>query len=156
MGCFLLAFFVGSKMAKSNAIKSRGRTFFFNFLHYCTGLMTFWLALPMFHIYLAVIICQDDNKVHGDLVCYQGTYFVHLIVAILGIISLFLLTISTIVFFSDLNPFSNTPHASPQGRTEIYRLYLKFILALFAVLVHSVKNFLLEKQFSNVANRQNL
>jgi len=136
MLCFLLAFLVGSKLTKSNA---RGRSIFFNFLNVSTGLITYWFALPMMHIYLIVIICQDDNKAHGDLVCYKGTYFVHLIVAILGIFSLFGMAIATIVFTSVLNPFSSVPHASPTNRTFIYRLYLKFLLALFAVLVHSVK-----------------
>ncbi len=139
MLCFLLAFFVGSKITKANIIKSRGRSAIFLFLHLSTTLMTFWLALPMFHIYLTVVICQDENKAHGDLTCYQGTYFVHLIVAILGIISLFATAIATIVFSSDLNPFSPVSHASPQNRTLVYRVYLKFVFALFAVLVHGVK-----------------
>jgi len=139
MLCFLLAFFIGSKITKSNAIKSRGRSIIFVFLHASTLMITYWLALPMFHIYLTVVICQGDNKAYGDLVCYQGTYFVHLVVAILGIVSLFAMATGTIIFTSALNPFSPLPHASPQNRALIFRVYFKFLLALFAVLVHGVR-----------------
>ena len=125
-------------MVKPCAERSRGQEAILKFIYSSTAVMSFPLALPLLHIYLSVLICVDGNKVHGDLVCYKGTYFIHFFAALLGIIGLLAMTITSIISNSERNPFSNTPHASTQNRPLLYRLYMKFILALFIILTAQV------------------
>lgn len=138
MLCLLAAFLGGSSLLKPNALKSRGQRAAMVFLFYSVMMMCFVLALPIFHIYLAVIVCNSENKVRGDLVCYEGIYFLHLIVALLGIAIQLCFSILTIIYCCDLNPFSTAPSASTQNRPLLYRLYKKLLLPLFLVLTTKV------------------
>lgn len=138
MLCLLAAFLGGSSLLKPNALKSRGQRVAMVFVFYSMMMICFVLALPIFHVYIAVIVCNDENKVRGDLVCYEGIYFLHLIVALLGIAIQLCFAILSIIYCCDLNPFSPATHASTQNRPLIYRLYKKLLLPLFLVLTTKV------------------
>jgi len=138
MLCLLVAFIAGSSLVKPNALKSRGERVAVSFVFFSAMMIGFVLALPIFHIYLAVLVCNDESKVRGDLVCYEGIYFLHFIVALLGIAIQMFIAIPSILYSCDLNPFSSAPYASTQNRPLLYRLYMKLLLPLFLVLTAKV------------------
>ena len=136
--CFVLFFYILSKPHNSTSQRSRGQSTILKFLDKTVISTSYVQALPMFQIYLTVLICVDEREVYGDLTCYEGTYFVHFVIALLGLLMHSIISVTVIIFTSDFNPFSNHPYATPQNRPQLYRLFIKFLLPLFALLTYSV------------------
>jgi len=96
------------------------------------------LALPFFNIYLSSLICFDEDSIHGDSQCYQGIYFLHLIVAIVGFIIHFVTMILATSFYIDLNPWSTVPFAAPQSKINLMKVLIKIGVALYIILDYNV------------------
>jgi hypothetical protein len=88
-------------------------------------------ALPFYNIFIATLFCSTDDNIHGSLVCFEGAYFAHLVVAIVGLIILLFTSVLFNMLYIDLNPCSVIPFASPQSRLNLLRLALKVALAIF-------------------------
>jgi len=96
-------------------------------------------VLPFFNIFIAALFCKSDDRIHGDLTCYQGVYFAHLVVAIIGLIILFFTAVLFNMLYIDLNPCSVIPFAAPQSRLNLLRLALKIALAIYATVDVNVR-----------------
>jgi ABC-type transport system involved in cytochrome c biogenesis permease subunit len=97
-------------------------------------LMSTVFALPIFNIYLSSLICFDEDSIHGDEQCYQGIYFLHLIVAIIGFVIHFVTMILATSFYIDLNPWSTVPFASPQSKINLVKVLIKIGVVLYIIL----------------------
>ena len=67
--------------------------------------------MPMYNSFMATAYCNTDTELGAKLSCYEGIYFLHLAVSIIGLIFL-----STFLFifgklYIDLNPCSTAPFA---------------------------------------------
>jgi len=129
---------VASYYILSKAHKSKSAIL--RFVNTSAILTTYWLALPIFQIYLTALICVDDRQANGDLVCYKGIYFLHFVIALIGFLTHVGTSVLVMLFFCDLNPFSTAGHASPQNRPQLYRLWIKLVLALFGLLTYPNEN----------------
>jgi len=125
---------------KSNFQRARGISVILKFLNVSAVMTTFLFALPIYQIYLTILICLDERQANGELVCYQGAYFIHFVFAILGIIAHTVISVTVIILFSDINPFSKAPYATARNRPYLYRLWIKLILPLFALLTYKNKS----------------
>ena len=92
------------------------------------------LAFPLMSVFLSAIFCFENDNIHGNLTCYDGIYFLHLIIGVLGLLLFLIFSIMFILLFADLNPWSTVPFASPQSRLPLIRLVLKLILVLYFTL----------------------
>jgi len=137
---FLAVFGIGivCKISKASFGQSRIQSMMFRFLNFSAILISYFLALPIFQIYLTVVICVKEREAYGDLVCYEGIYFFHFFIAIMGIIAHIIISVTSVVHNSDLSPFSSAANASPQNRPQLYRLFIKLILAFFALVTYKV------------------
>lgn len=108
------------------------------FLDFSMMMTTYLLGVPLFQIYLTVLVCVKEREAYGDLVCYQGMYFLHFVVAFIGIIMHLVISISCNLYHSDLNPFSKAPCATVHSRPQLYRLWVKLTIVLLALLTYKV------------------
>lgn len=102
-------------------------------------LMTTFFALPIFNVYFGTIICYDDDFIHGNLECYSGIYFLHLVIGIIGLVLHLVVMFYLNYLYIDLNPWSTIPFAAPQSKINFVRLALKIALALYIILDYSVR-----------------
>jgi len=136
----IFGFCIVYRISKPNSEGSRGQPMMIKFLNFSSMLISYLLALPIFQIYFTVMICVKEREAYGDLVCYQGIYFLHVVLAFLGMIMHIIISVTFLLFHSDLNPFSNSAGASPQNRHKLYRLFIKFLLPLMALLTYKNKS----------------
>ena len=64
------------------------------------------LTIPFFNILITTIYCSSDSMITQNMNCYQGIYFLHLSIAILGLILVFFLSWLFTILYIDLNPNS--------------------------------------------------
>ncbi len=83
-------------------------------------------------------MCFDEDSIHSGMTCYQGIYFLHLIVGIIGFIMHFIMMIFATSFYIDLNPWSNVPFAAPQSRINLIKVLMKIGLCLYIILDYKV------------------
>jgi len=94
-------------------------------------LLTTILAFPFFDIFMATFICRNDDDKHGDMECYKGIYFLHIVVAIIGMVILLVTTYIFGLLSMDLNPWSKVPYAAPGSRMNIIKLSFKILIILY-------------------------
>jgi len=94
-------------------------------------LLTTILAFPFYHIFMATFICRNDDDKHGDIECYKGIYFVHLVVAIVGMVFLLVTTYIFGLLSMDLNPWSKVPYAAPGSKMNVIKLSFKILIILY-------------------------
>ncbi len=101
-------------------------------------LLTTILAFPFFHICMATFICRDDDDKHGDMECYKGIYFLHIVVALIGMVFLLITTYIFGLLSLDLNPWSKVPYAAPGSKVNVIKLVFKILIVLYINLDYKV------------------
>ena len=96
------------------------------------------LTIPFFNSFFAVIYCSRNSPIHKNLDCYNGLYFLHLSMAILGLIIFISFSLLFTFLYIDLNPNSSIPFACSQSQTILFKLFLKFILPLYSTIDYDV------------------
>ncbi|CAD8089671.1 unnamed protein product [Paramecium primaurelia] len=111
------------------------------FLTYCLKIFSLYglllntiLTIPIFNSFIATIFCNSDAPFSDGLECYAGLHFLHISLAIIGLI-LFLINVLYFgLLYAELNPSSPIPFASPQSKTQLVRQLIKIILPLYVTL----------------------
>jgi len=122
------------QLARSKKKSSTITTYSLKVLSSYMLLLSTVFALPIFNVYLASLMCFDEDSIHTGLTCYQGIYFLHLVVGIIGFIIHFVMMILATSFYIDLNPWSNVPFAAPQSRINLIKVLMKIGLCLYIIL----------------------
>lgn len=93
-------------------------------------------ALPLFHVFILGIVCDEQDGFHGTLSCYEGVYFLHLTVAIIGLLMTIIISLLCNFLYIEISPFSKLPFAGPisTSRIGIAKLLLKIAIALYITL----------------------
>lgn len=89
------------------------------------------LTLPFFDILLNTLYCTPSDLVHQNMSCYTGIYYLHLAC---GVVAFAIMLVFALLFnylYTDLNPFSSIPYASPQSLLTSFKLALKAILPFY-------------------------
>lgn len=134
----LLFFFITFRIQKSRKKTSTILTYFIKIFSIYALLLNKILAIPFFNILLGTLICFEDDKLHGNLSCYSGIYFLHFVIALLGLIIQLFFSIFFHLLFIDLNPCSNLQFAAPQSRLNLIRLMIKLALPLYIIIDYKV------------------
>ena len=99
------------------------------------------LSILILNVYAVIFICDPNSPYSAGQVCYQGIYFVHLVVAAIGAIMYLLISLFYGLLYVDLkyilfllSPFSETPFAGPQSKMTLYRLLLKTLILTYITL----------------------
>lgn len=115
------------------------------FLTYSIKLFSLYAALlptiftiPFAQVFFATFFCKEDDNVHGDIECYTGLYWLHLIIGAIGFIFFIVLCLLFSLLYAEINPISNIPFASPQTRIGLIKLLFKLALPLYIVLDYQV------------------
>ncbi|EAR83935.1 PAS domain S-box protein (macronuclear) [Tetrahymena thermophila SB210] len=87
--------------------------------------------IPFFNIFIQTLYCSTSIQTGQNLNCYNGIYFVHFSLAVLGMILLLLFTVLFLRLYIDLNPCSTLPFAQPQSQTSLVRTVLKILLPMY-------------------------
>ena len=131
---FLIALYVIYYRIKYNNKKSTLISYALKIFGLYALLLNTVLTIPFFQIFLATIYCDSADQIHIDMVCYSGIYFLHLIVACIGILLLVAFTLLFTLLYIDLNPNSSIPFAASQSKLSIVKLAIKIMLPLYIVL----------------------
>ena len=131
---FLIASYVIYYRIKYNNKKSTLINYALKIFGLYALLLNTVLTIPFFQIFLATIYCDPADEIHVDMVCYSGIYFLHLIVACIGILLLVAFTLLFTLLYIDLNPNSSIPFAASQSKLSIVKLAIKIMLPLYIVL----------------------
>ncbi|KAM3130308.1 hypothetical protein pb186bvf_017604 [Paramecium bursaria] len=91
-------------------------------------------AVPFFNAFIVVIYCNQNASFSSGLSCYQGLHFLHLSLAIVGLILFMINLVLFGLLYCELNPSSQIPFASPQSKTPLFKQLLKLILPLYVTL----------------------
>jgi len=139
----LLAVVTAIYLAKSKRKTSTVLTYSLKVLSVYGLLINHVLALPAFQLFINAMICNDDDNLHGGIQCYQGIYFFHLVMGIIGFITFFSVSILFCLLYNELNPYSKIPFASPQSKLNLGKILLKIVIPLYFTLDYKVtKDFL--------------
>ena len=141
----LIAIGTAYLLSKSKKKSSTMVTYSLKILSSYMLLMSTVFALPVFNIYLSSLICFDEDFIHGDVKCYEGIYFLHLVIAIIGFIIHFVTMILATSFYIDLNPWSTVPFAAPQSKINLLKVLTKIAIVLYIVIDYkrnAVKGFI--------------
>lgn len=96
------------------------------------------LAFPFYFICIIIFACSNKNPMTQDLRCYEGIFFLHLVVAIISLLIL-LATSLILTFLSvDLNPWSKSPFAAPRSRVNLIKVLLKIAVCIYFALDYKV------------------
>lgn len=130
----LLAVVTAIYLAKSKRKTSTVLTYSLKVLSVYGLLINHVLALPAFQLFINAMICNDDDNLHGGIQCYQGIYFFHLVMGIIGFITFFSVSILFCLLYNELNPYSKIPFASPQSKLNLGKILLKIVIPLYFTL----------------------
>jgi len=72
--------------------------------------MNTFLTIPFFNILITTLYCRKES---GNLTCYEGIYFLHLSIVIVGRVLVVFLSWSFCILYIDLNPNNKIPFAAP-------------------------------------------
>lgn len=89
------------------------------------------ITIPFFNIFIAAIYCQDESQISKNLGCYSGIYFLHLAIALVGLLIQIVFSILFTVLYIDLNPNSQIPFAAPQVTIILVTKKKKQILIMY-------------------------
>jgi len=130
----LLAIVTAIYLAKSKRKTSTVLTYSLKVLSVYGLLINHVLALPAFQLFINAMICNDDDNLHGGIQCYEGIYFFHLVMGIIGFITFFSVSILFCLLYNELNPYSKIPFASPQSKLNLGKVLLKIVIPLYFTL----------------------
>jgi len=130
----LLAIVTAIYLAKSKRKTSTVLTYSLKVLSVYGLLINHVLALPAFQLFINAMICNDEDSMHGGLKCYEGIYFFHLVMGIIGFITFFSTSILFCLLYNELNPYSKIPFASPQSKINLGKVLLKIVIPLYFTL----------------------
>lgn len=131
---FILA---GYKIINNQKKNSTFLTYSVKILSTFAILLNTILTIPFFNIIIVSIYCKSGSPINKNVTCYSGIQFLHLTIGIISSIFMIFFSMLFITLFIDLNPSSNIPIASPQSKTNLLRLILKFFLPLYTTIDYS-------------------
>lgn len=99
------------------------------------------ITIPFFNVLINAVYCNSSDKVHANIQCYTGLYFLHMACAIIAFIIMLFFSLLFNLLYIDLNPNSTIPFASPQSKINLFKLGLKALLPFYIAFDYSV-NFL--------------
>ncbi|EAR98621.2 PAS domain S-box protein (macronuclear) [Tetrahymena thermophila SB210] len=102
-------------------------------------LVTTIIPLPFFNSFLATLICSVDSPYTQNMNCYSGLYFLHLTIAIIGMLIFIFLCLVFTFMFIDMNPSSVIPFASPQTLMPLIKLGMKVLLPFYVTIDYGGK-----------------
>lgn len=91
-------------------------------------------TIPIYNIFIAVIFCFDDSRIPISMNCYEGVYFIHFTVALIGLMVFLAIAIIISLFYIDTNLASKLPFASPSSKFNVFRLFLKLVITSYYLL----------------------
>ena len=94
-------------------------------------------TVPFLNAFVAILYCVSSASASVNFQCYQGIYFLHVALSVIGLILLIIYSIVFNMLYIDLNPSSTIPFAAPQSRIGLYRLLLKTIIIIYIVTDYS-------------------
>jgi len=106
-------------------------------------LLTTILTFPFYFPLLALLACSSEDKNTSGFACFEGTFYIHFTLAIVGFIILLGTTLLLTLLSVDLNPWSKTPFAAPKSRLNLAKLLLKISVSVYFALDFKVKAFFL-------------
>ena len=139
----LLGIVTALQLTRSKKKSSTIVTYSLKVLSAMNILMSTVFSIPIFNIYLSSIICFDKDKIHTNVQCYQGIYFLHLATGILGLIISLIWFLMLTALYIDLNPWSTLPFAAPRSKLPLLRLLLKLVVIIYIILDYNVSNYFL-------------
>jgi hypothetical protein len=122
------------KISTSKKTTSTFLTYSIKILSLFALLLTSIATLPFYNIFISFIYCNSNNPASAAFTCYSGIYFLHLIIAVVGIILLTAYSLMFTMLYIDLNPSSAIPFAAPQSRLNLYRLVLKVLILVYVII----------------------
>lgn len=98
------------------------------------------LPLPVFNSYLATIICNTSSTFTSNVNCSSPIYYVHLSVALIGLIKFIFLCLIFSYLYIDMNPCSKIPFACPQTIMPLIKLGIinLFLYFLYSPLIFNL------------------
>ena len=134
----LVSIFIGIKLQYTSKKSSTILTYALKMMSIYASLLNTVLVIPFFNAFFSIIFCSENSLIHKEIICYNGIYYWHLSVSILGIILLIFFSFLFSILFIDINPNSTLPFASPQTYTIFYKLFLKIFLPLYFTIDYQV------------------
>ena len=131
---FLIAVYIIYFIVRNKKKASTFLTYALKILSLYGLLLNTILTIPFFQIFIATLYCNTNDDIHANMVCYSELYFLHLTIAILGMIFLISFTFIFTLLYIDLNPNSTIPFAAPQSKLSLLKLAIKFLLPLYIVI----------------------
>jgi len=77
--------------------------------------------IPMYNSFMATAYCSTGTTIGAKLSCYEGIYFLHLAVSIIGLIFLSMFLFIFGKLYIDLNPCSTAPFAQTQTTNNLVK-----------------------------------
>ena len=135
----IVIIFCSIKQDKGLVKNSALVTYSMKILNFFAIAITTIFTLPFYNIFFSVIVCYNDSPISKNFQCYEGTYYIHFTVALIG---LFLLVVFSVIFtmlYIDLNPCSQLPFAGPQSYLNQFRLIIKIVIPLWFIIDYKGK-----------------
>jgi len=114
-------------------------------VYYTVRLLSFYALLlitigplPMSHIFLRSIICQDDDPFGEGVSCYTGVRLANTIAGAVGMFFVLFFSIIVQSLYIDFNPSSNIPFAKSQPRLGLIKLVFKLCLPVYIIMDEEV------------------
>ena len=140
---FLIAVYIVYSIVRYKKKTSTFLTYSLKIFSLYALLLNTILTIPFFEIFIGTIFCNSDDNIHANMVCYSGLYFLHLTIAIFGMIFLISFTLMFTLLYIDINPNSTIPFAAPQSKLNLLKLIIKFLLPLYIVVDFNVFDYIL-------------
>lgn len=96
------------------------------------------ISIPFINILINAVYCTAGDKVHKNIECYTGLYFLHMACAIIAFILMMFFSLLFNLLYVDLNPNSTIPFASPQSKINLFKLGLKALLPFYIAFDYDV------------------
>ena len=103
----------------------------FKILNFYIVTLTSITFIPFLNVFIGIIFCNPNSPITRNFECYEQFYYIHLTVAILGIIILILFSIICGLLYIDTNITSNIPFASPPSKLGLFKLFIKAALVIY-------------------------
>jgi len=88
-------------------------------------------VIPFYNIFIAVTFCFKNSPITENFECYNGFYYVHFSIGILGILITSFFAILAALIYIDTNLNSKIPFAAPGSKLNIIKLFIKIILTIY-------------------------
>lgn len=89
------------------------------------------LPIPLYNLFLAFLVCETGSPIHSEFTCYQGIYYLHFFVALIGFILVVIFSFICALIYMDTYLNSVIPFASPPNKIPLFKLCIKIWLIVY-------------------------